>query len=137
MFYSIGNVAARNLTDLQQYQFADGQPLKAQTYYRLRSVDIDGKTKLSKVVKLSNLNTGIYLAIANPVHNAIHVAASNTSGVFEYKINTLAGQTIHVGTINISGAGADIPLPASFSKGLYILQIQKTGFNFVQKILVQ
>ncbi len=136
VFYTIGNVAARNQADLQQYQFTDIQPLKEQTYYRLRSVDIDGKTKLSKVVKISNLNMGAYLTVANPVHNAIHVTAGNTRGVFEYRVNTLAGQTVRGGSINITGTVAEIPLPAAL-KGVYILQIQKTGFNFVQKILVQ
>ncbi len=136
VFYTIGTVAARNQTDLQQYQFADSQPLKEQTYYRLRSVDIDGKTKLSKVVKISNLNMGAYLTVANPVHNAIHITAGNTGGVFEYRINTLGGQTVRGGSINITGSVAEIPLPASF-KGVYILQMQKAGFNFVQKIVVQ
>lgn len=136
VFYTIGTVAARNQADLQQYQFADNQPLKEQTYYRLRSVDIDGKTKMSKIVKISSLSRGAYLTAANPVHNAIHITAGNTSGLFEYSIHTAAGQKVRSGTVNITGTVAEIPLPASF-KGVYILQLQKTGFSYVQKILVE
>ncbi|MEO5593731.1 MAG: T9SS type A sorting domain-containing protein [Chitinophagaceae bacterium] len=139
LFYIIGNVTARNVAALQQYEFTDTKALKEITYYRLRSVDTDGKAKLSKVVLVNYNNlTDKYLTIVNPAHSSIHVTAKNISGVFEYRINTLAGQTVQQGPVKIAAAGfVDINLPASIKNGLYILQIQKPGFSFSQKVLIQ
>ena len=137
-FYTIGNLGARNRAALQEYAFADGKLLSGLTYYRLRTVDMDGKTKMSKIIVVSsNDPTDKYLAIANPARNKIHITVKNITGVFEYRINTLAGQTIDQGTVKIAATGIDIILPRTVKSGLYIFQLQKTGFNFTQKLLIQ
>jgi len=138
-FYTIGTVAARNLTDLQQYEFTDNKALNTVTYYRLLSVDIDGRTKLSKVVLVNdNDQTDKYMAVVNPARNSMRVTTRNLSGVFEYRINSLAGQIIQQGQLIITTAGtAEINLPSSIKNGLYILQVQKPGFNFSQKVWVE
>ena len=139
LFYTIGTVAARNLSVLQQYEITDNKALNEITWYRLRSADMDGKTRLSNVVKISNRDfTGKYVTIGNPAHNSIQVTFKNVSGVFEYRINTLAGQTIQQGVVKIAAPGMyDIRLLPSVKNGLYILQLQKTGFSFSQKVIVQ
>lgn len=138
-FYTIGNVAARNVAALQQYELTDSKELKGTTYYRLRSVDLDGKIKMSKIVSVGpGGSAGRYLTIANPARNTIHVTAQALTGHFEYRINTLAGQTIQHGSMNINASGVyDIPLSASVKMGVYILGIQKAGFSFSQKVLVE
>ena len=138
-FYAIGTVAARNLTDLQQYEFTDNKALNTVTYYRLLSVDIDGRTKLSKVVLINdNDQTDKYMAVVNPARNSMRVTTRNLLGVFEYRINSLAGQTIQQGQLIITTAGtAEINLPSSIKNGLYILQVQKPGLNFSQKVWVE
>jgi hypothetical protein len=137
-FYSIGNVAARNTTALQQYEFTDTKPLQTVTYYRLRSVDMDGKTKLSKIVTLSNNAVTGYMAIVNPAHSSIRVNAQHMNGLFTYRINTVAGQTIQQGSIKIAASGLyDIRLSSMIKTGLYVLQIEKTGFSYSQKVVIQ
>jgi len=138
-FYQIANLAARNLSAQQQYEFTDTRALSTVTYYRLRSVDADGKTTVSKVVSVRNNDVSDkYLTIVNPASNTIHISAKNIGGVFEYRINTLGGQTLQQGLLNIAAAGvADINLRSSVKNGVYILQLQKTGFSFSQKVLVQ
>ena len=138
-FYTVGTVAARNLTDLQQYEFTDNKVLNTVTYYRLVSVDIDGRTKLSKVVLVNdNDQTDKYMTVINPVRNNMRVTARNLSGMFEYRINTLAGQTVQQGQLIITTAGAaEINLLSSIKNGLYILQVQKPGFNFSQKVWIE
>ncbi|MFT3935863.1 MAG: T9SS type A sorting domain-containing protein [Chitinophagaceae bacterium] len=138
-FYTIGTVAARNLASLQQYAYTDTKELAATTYYRLRSVDNDGQAKFSAVVLLKNSSTGdARLSIVNPAHDNIHIAAKNINGLFEYRINTIAGQTIQRGLITINAASAsDINLSGAVKNGVYILQLQKPGFSFSQKVLVE
>jgi hypothetical protein len=91
------------------------------------------------VVKVSS--NGIsekYMTVVNPVRSSIYVLAGNITGDFEYNINTLAGQTLQQGRIKITdGRMTDIPLLFSAVKGVYVLQIQNTGYNFSKKIMIQ
>ncbi|MEO6316285.1 MAG: T9SS type A sorting domain-containing protein [Chitinophagaceae bacterium] len=139
VYYTAGMIAARNIASLQQYEFSDGKRLNDITYYRLRSVDADGKSKLSKVVKVTDNNgTGVFMAASNPVRNSVRITIKNLSGVFEYRINTISGQTIQRGTIKMPAAGMyDIYLSSAVKTGIYLLEIQKTGFRFTEKLLVQ
>jgi len=138
-FYTIGSVAARNLTDLQQYEFTDTKDLNTVTYYRLLSVDIDGGTKLSKVVLINdNSQTDKYMTVANPARNSMLITTRNMPGVYEYRINNLAGQSIQQGQLIITIAGTTtINLQSSIKNGLYVLQVQKSGFNFSKKVWVE
>jgi hypothetical protein len=139
LFYGIGNVAARNQQGLQQYELADTKALEAVTYYRLRSVDKDGKAKLSQVI---TVNTGNlldkYITVANPAHGSIRVNVQHMNGDFVYRINTVSGQTIQNGRMNVSSSGVqDIHLSSAVKMGVYVLEIQKAGYNFSQKIVIQ
>lgn len=138
-FYTVGTVAARNLTAEQQYAYADGKSLSDQTYYRLRSVDINGKTQLSKIVVVSGNNSAERLmTVANPARTSIHLTTKNITGNFEYRINTLAGQLVQMGAIKMPGSGSyDITLSNAVKAGIYILQVQKPGYTFSRKILVE
>ena len=139
-FNVIGNVPARNLMSLQQYEFSDSKPLKGVTYYRLRSVDADGKSKLSKVLAVSDrLNTDNYFAATNATHGSITIiAGSSHNGDYTYHINTFGGQTIQQGRLNIVHGGSySIPLTSSVAGGVYILDVQYANFHYQQKILVQ
>lgn len=139
VFFNVGNTAARNTTGLQQYELTDTKPLQAVAYYRLRSVDTDGKTKLSKIVTVSNGGSmDKYITIVNPAHNSIHVNAQNMNGVYAYSIHTVGGQSIQGGSIKVTASGMyEIKLSPFIKTGLYILEIQKTGFNYSQKVLIQ
>lgn len=63
--------------------------------------------------------------------------SGNNAGLYEYRINTVGGQTIQQGKIQLSSGTADILLSGAVSRGLYVLQIDKPGSSFVQKIAVQ
>jgi len=139
IFYAVGSVAARNSIALQQYEYTDSKTLAEQNYYRLVSIDQDGKIKLSKVVMVSgSFSTERYMAVVNPAHNSIRVTTKNITGSFDYSINTLGGQLVQMGTLKMAGSGGyDIYLSAAVKNAVYILQIQKPGFNFSRKVLVE
>ena len=120
-------------------EFLRIKDLNEVTYYRLVSTDMGGQTKTSKIVTLRNNDLSEkYLAVANPARSSIHVTAKNMSGTFEYRINTLAGQTLQQGLINFATPGStEISLTSAVKNGLYILQIQKAGYNFSQKLMVE
>jgi hypothetical protein len=138
-FYSIGNVAARNQQGLQQYELADTKALGAVTYYRLSSVDEDGKTKLSQVITVNNGNLlDKYITVANPAHGSLRINVQHMNGEFAYSISTVSGQTIQNGTMQVSASGVhEIQLSSSIKMGIYVLEIQKAGYNFSQKVIIQ
>ncbi len=139
-FYALGKVDAKNNSSLQEYDFTDSKALKGIAYYRLLSIDKDGRSKSSKVVSVSDrLVPGNNFAVINPVHGALSLTAgADHNGTYLYKINTTSGQTIQQGSIIITNGGSySIPLASVVAKGVYVLEIRKKDFTFSQKVLVQ
>ncbi|MBL0145565.1 MAG: T9SS type A sorting domain-containing protein [Chitinophagaceae bacterium] len=52
LYSKIGSVVAVNTSGNNNYAFEDVQPLKGVNFYRLKQVDIDGKTTYSNIVKV-------------------------------------------------------------------------------------
>jgi hypothetical protein len=74
-FTKLGEVAAKNSS---AYSFLDNQPIAGMTFYRIREVDIDGKSKYSPVVRL-NLERNIALrAYPSPATSEVTVEHSAT-----------------------------------------------------------
>jgi hypothetical protein len=74
-FTKLGEVAANNAT---AYSFLDNQPIAGMTFYRIKEVDIDGKSKYSPVVRL-NLERNIALrAYPSPATTEVTIEHSAT-----------------------------------------------------------
>ena len=97
---------------------------------------MDSKSSFSKIVMVTAVNSRS-MSVVNPVYNNIHISYAGTDAVYRFRITTLAGQILQDGEISISATGGFIPLAASVHKGVYILQVEKEGFRFVQKIEVR
>ena len=140
IFASIGNTAARNSGSKETYNFEDHSALQGIGYYRIRSVDVDGKFSYSRIAAVSenDLLAGSF-KILNPVSSGITVInKSGRSGLFDYKLYNNAGQLICTGKVNMEdNGGALLPLPASIAAGIYILDIHNSEIKFRQKVLVQ
>jgi hypothetical protein len=138
VFSGLGKTTARNTAGRNSYESYDTKVLAAITYYRLRSVDLDGKSTLSKTITISNNEaTGIDLSMVNPVRKRIIAFTKNMDGVYQYGINTISGQSVQHGYVTIGSAGLDILLSETVNKGVYFLQLQKPGVNVVRKIIVE
>lgn len=84
VFETIGTVPSGNAAG--QYNFIDGSPIQGENYYRIRSVDVDGKTAYTPIVKasISNLKSAISISgnnlyISGP-KGAYHVQVLNSLG---------------------------------------------------------
>lgn len=83
-FSVLDSVAAKGSSSTpQQYELADKKvaelyPATGTFFYRLRSVDTDGKSSLSAVVVLSKSVSGAFAAIVypNPANAAVHVSVN-------------------------------------------------------------
>ncbi len=122
-FESIGQLAGKGTTQAQEmYTFVDTQPIAELTYYRLKQVDMDGRSTYSKII---GTRRGI-------VDQALTVYPNPTSDKLQL---TLADQT--VSEINLySGAGQQVlhQLGSAASvdvqrlpSGSYLIEIKTVG----------
>ena len=139
-YSNIGNVVARNSNSTQMYDYEDHASLNGIAYYRIKSVDIDKKSSISKIVAVSeNTLASNSFVILNPARSVITILnKSNESGPFEYSLYNTSGQLFLKGrtAIGING-GVAIPFSQKMSAGIYILEIKNDKITFLQKILVE
>lgn len=138
-FTSIGSVGGRNSSLREEYLFNDIAPLRGIAYYRLKSVDIDGKYSYSKIISLSDADHSLYdIVLQNPAKDAIKIFNKGAvNGSFNYYLYNSSGQLMLKGSVYMPVNGAEnIALPASVTSGIYQLQLSGNNFNFVQKVLV-
>jgi len=72
----IGTIAGKGTTySTEHYHFADEQPAKGISYYRLKQIDIDGRSTYSNVLKIDNRMKGLQLTqlYPNPATDIINL----------------------------------------------------------------
>ncbi|MBL7739462.1 MAG: T9SS type A sorting domain-containing protein [Chitinophagaceae bacterium] len=92
--------AAGNSTADIQYSKEDPNPLAGKSYYRLKMVDLDGKTEYSPVRTVILSTTAVIRLAANPVQEKLELIASAMNGRSEWQIINAAGQTISKGVVS-------------------------------------
>ena len=124
------------------YNWLDNAPLDGYNYYRIRSVDKTGESKLSSVVrvKMNKAGESGFSVYPNPVTDKrITVELNNTSqGNYQVSLYNSAGQQVFAQPIVHQGGSASkvIALPGNLAKGVY--QVKLAGSNFkVIKVTVQ
>lgn len=133
-----------NTTDETQYGYSDNISNDKATiiYYRLRSVDLDGKTELSatRMIRIAqeNSNTMSILTYPNPVTNEIRVTipANWQSKKVVYDIVTLNGQVArHVETA--SAGQTEAIAVSNLAPGFYAVRANCEGQVVQQRIIKQ
>lgn len=137
-FYSIRQVSARNRGIEENYQHLDHAPINKIAYYRLRFADKDGKENLSRIVTVTDMSGDDLVLLTNPVRNQIKLmATASLSGVFQYHIYTLNGQSAQQGELIIRNGGQyEIPLTQSLQRGIYTLKVTNQQQTFIYKLII-
>ena len=114
-FSTIGKVSAANN---KEYSFLHkGISNNGALYYRLKTVDLDGKITYSGIVKiLVTANNSLRIA-ENPVMNTLNITGLKSNG--QIRIMDLNGRTIIEKTVQTQTVSVDI---AAAHRGLYLLQ---------------
>ena len=136
----IGTVSARNIIFQQHYDFEDHSAISGIVYYRLKSIDLDGKFSYSKVIAISEKEfQSSSFIVLNPVRSAITVFnKTGHDGLFEYRLFNASGKLITNGSVNMTiNGGAVLPLSATISKGIYMLELRDENILFRQKLLIE
>jgi hypothetical protein len=137
-FAKAGAVIAGNLT----YNWLDAYPVAGDNFYRIKSIDNNGRVQYSRIVKVSagKGKTG-YTVYPNPsTDGSFGLQMSNVpAGIYTVKISNVNGQLIWKELVSHSGGTAtNIIHPSSqLVGGTYQLEvIDITGKSTVIKVLV-
>lgn len=133
-YQTIGEKAGseNSFTD-KNYQFSD---INFKTgdiaFYRLRQVDIDGKSSYSKVVYVNNSKAGgqVVKIFPNPFINEIQVAGISSANLNKGNIrfyNSTGGQV----SFELSGSNA-IKVSPDLPNGLYFLTIKGSAYKILK-----
>jgi hypothetical protein len=139
-FATIGTVAARNIIFQQHYDFEDPFSFHGIAYYRLKSIDYDGKSSYSKIVAVTEkeLQSSSFIVL-NPVHDAVTVFnKTGEDGLFDYELYNAAGQLVLKGNITMtSNGGAALPLPVQTAAGIYLFKLSNEKIMFRKELLIR
>jgi hypothetical protein len=140
-FRKIATIPAAGLSNsVKKYSFTDKEKLSEKNYYRLRSVDINGKTKLSNTVliKPADIQQEM-IVLGNPFINNISirfVKSPETSG--ELRLTDMAGRLMATQKFAIGEQQLQFTLAtAKLSRGLYQLQAEINGRKYSKQVIKQ
>ena len=136
----IGNTAARNSGTQEHYNFQDISALRGFAYYRIRSVDVDGKFSYTRIAVVSETDVQANsFVVLNPARNAITILnKTGEDGVFDYRLFNSAGQLMLRGNVTMTNNAATVlPLPSHTASGIYILEMSNENIKFRQRVLVE
>lgn len=126
-------------TDLS-YQFTDKTPYDGHNYYRIRQVDLDGKTQYSKIVDVYFGSDAKITVYPNPVKEVLQTTIEiNKATQASIELSDASGRVVrriqvalHAGTNRI-----DVPVQ-ELSNGIYLMKISNDkGIRYTQTIRKQ
>jgi hypothetical protein len=124
---TIGSIkAAGNSQTTKDYQFVDEAPHSI-NYFRLRSVDLDGKESFSNVVSVISDKGGKVKAYPTVATDKLMVTTEN-SDLETYQIFNLLGQIVQTGQLN----GQKELIINTLPNGTYFLRVGMEQLKFIK-----
>jgi hypothetical protein len=141
---SIGSVKAKgNSAAISNYQFADETPFRT-SYYRLNSIDFDGKTDVSKTVSVNRLNNG-KLTLTKAISSIytegspleLNINTEKASNITAVLIDAL-GRVVLTKNFTTTEGDSQLQVPTTgLAKGVYILNLTDGESKISAKIVKQ
>ncbi|WP_205509371.1 S8 family serine peptidase [Longitalea arenae] len=134
-YASIGTVAAAgNATTAIKYQFIDAGMANGINFYRIKTVDKDGKAALSPVRSLNNADNDLTISLQpNPVTNGVVYITSSVNST-RIELRDAVGRLIK--TMPVTGTQHTLPVH-QLNKGLYFLTIITDSGSKIEKLFVE
>ncbi len=125
-YQTIGNViAAGNSLSIKNYSFIDEHALKDISYYRLKSVDIDGTYEYSPICSVTNGGFDTFDNIS------IYPNPTNSLLTIDFKNNTTIS-TESYSLMDITGKKIEVPFSIIDNKIILDLSYLKSGLYFIE-----
>jgi hypothetical protein len=128
-FSNASETKALNLS-VNSYSWTDALPAQGSNYYRISSLDVNGITKFSEVLKVFAGKESEELRVfPNPVtDNAIHLQINNQpAGQYQLRLLNAFGQPVMVKQVqHAEGSSSEVVRPSQLiPKGMYNLEITR------------
>ncbi len=124
-FEPVHSITAPAARCLQPFSYVDGRPLAGINYYRLKSVDSDGKVTYSSIIAILNKARGMEIVsmLPNPVNSiAILNVTSATASKMQLVVTDIAGRQLENRTVSLIAGSNQLPLNfAKLASGVYYL----------------
>jgi hypothetical protein len=138
----VNSQAINGISNLElTYSFVDENPVEGHNYYRLRQIDLDGKSTYSKQIDLVvNSNGNVVNVYPNPAKDNVTIEyTSNNNASLSLQVIDMSGRIIKQVQTKIASGNNAILLPLDgVSAGMYQLQlIENNRLSYVQKIVKQ
>ncbi|HEX8060240.1 MAG TPA: hypothetical protein VF473_04855 [Cyclobacteriaceae bacterium] len=136
-FAEIGSVAGHgNSNVLNEYSFEDELPAAGMNYYRLRSVDFDGKSENSKVIRVEFKGNADHVRLyPNPVTDGTFAVKTSFAKQEGDKVMVYNNVGVLVGESLVSTM--DVTLGKTFTTGLYTLFYVTGGMRYPVRFVVK
>jgi hypothetical protein len=132
-FEKIGFVAGRGNSQKRiQYSFFDNQISGAKTFYRLKQIDIDGKSSYSQIITVGSDRIEISVS-PNPFNNTISLQSNQLNRAITAEVIDITGKT----KISIQGeVNEKVEIDTQhLSKGVYFIRIQDGETTQTKRII--
>ncbi len=134
-FVKLGEVAARGNA---AYYFNDAHPFTGTAFYRVKSVDADGKTKYSGIVKLKENSTSVGSMKAYPNPSTTHLMVEHGAIAANAKLKIIAPDGKIIKTILPNNGVANTQLDvSSLAPGMYIIKMEEASGKIKTTVFVK
>ncbi|MEO5563781.1 MAG: ELWxxDGT repeat protein [Chitinophagaceae bacterium] len=139
----VGYSDAANTSGIHTYKFKDIDVISLGSqlvYYRLKQVDMNGKSTYSRIVALSIGNKANFVMIyPNPVRTEINMTLTLSQRTrLQWQLVDYSGRIIKNGIYDLSVGSTSVSIDASnLGAGTYLMQLKSNGLNQVLKVLKQ
>jgi len=144
-FGSVNSVTVNGFkNNHNSYSWIDDQPIMGNSFYRIKSIDIDGTTKISVMVKVTTGKTGhgTITIYPNPIQdNIINLQFTNqATGLYQLRLINNNGQVVYTGKllVNSPNISQTIFTNERLVYGIYQLEIKAPDNRIeIKKAVVQ
>ena len=137
-YTSIGKVAAAgNATTPRSYSYSDAAPARGIAYYRIRIVDMDGKTGFTTVKAIRAVASGAKVSVyPNPAVNVANIVVNNTDNqAFALNVFNRNGQLVSQKRASAGTTAVALEV-AGMPAGDYIIDVNFADGSRQSSILV-
>jgi pimeloyl-ACP methyl ester carboxylesterase len=122
-FNTAGSVAAYNLAQGSQYQFADPGYKMGKNYYRIKQLDKDGRFSYSAIATILISAKGNINIYPNPATDKLVINAANLQqGNHSIRIINTMGQSVFIQSFNSSNNSTNVDI-ARWPSGIYWIEL--------------
>lgn len=129
--------AAGNSAQSHAYSVVDDKPLAGSNYYRLRSVDKDGQSTVSRIIRVVFDKQVVVTYAPNPAKSTLVINVIEAKEPVTVQLMDAQGKAVRY---RLSPAGNNQPVIfnlAGLSKGLYVLKMTTSQSVQAEKVVIE